>query len=246
MEKLEKHIKEKLEERKILPSTTAWERVESSLGADVQKSSRNGYWYAIAACLIGLLVISVVFFNTQNNESATQIVNVESKKDSNSESNEQTDIVVTSNKNNNIQVTEESNRANPVISPIKEEVIQSNKGLAVVAPLSDREKVVEDSFVSTKAEDLIINKKVEEVLATVINLESMANQVTDAEIDSLLRSAQQDVLKERLFQQDGKVDAMALLNEVEIELDQSFRNKIFEKLKQGFFKARTAVADRNQ
>ncbi len=246
MEKLEKHIKEKLEERKISPNTTAWERVESSLGADVQKNSRNGYWYAIAACLIGLLVISVVFFNTQNNESATQIVNVESEKDSDSESNEKTDIVVTSNEKNNIQIVEESNRANPVTSPIKEDIIQSNKGLVVVEPLSDKEKVVKDSFVSTKAEDLIINKKVEEVLATVINLESMANQVTDAEIDSLLRSAQQDVLKERLFQQDGKVDAMALLNEVEIELDQSFRNKIFEKLKQGFFKARTAVADRNQ
>jgi len=38
---------------------------------------------------------------------------------------------------------------------------------------------------------------------------------------------------------------MALLTEVEGELDQSFRDQIFEKLKSGFLKVRTAVADRN-
>jgi len=35
------------------------------------------------------------------------------------------------------------------------------------------------------------------------------------------------------------------LNEVEGELDISFREQIFESLKTGFLKVRTAVADRN-
>jgi len=48
-----------------------------------------------------------------------------------------------------------------------------------------------------------------------------------------------------VFQDNGKVDAMALLIEVEDEIDQSFRDRIFKKLKDGLFKARTAIANRN-
>lgn len=246
MDKLERHIKKKLEERKISPSNEAWQQIESSLETQTKKISRRTYWYAIAASLIGLLIISVAYFNSQDaNKPVIEIVDVENSKDNNPKRIKQTKIVVTNKEEKNYQVDKKSNEVNTETILIKEKPIKNDKGLAVVEPLSQEEKPVKDSFVSKKAEDLIIDKKVEEVLATVISLESMANQVTEAEIDSLLWSAQQEVLKERLFQQDGKVDAMALLNEVETELDQSFRNKIFKKLKQGFFKARTAVADRN-
>jgi len=73
----------------------------------------------------------------------------------------------------------------------------------------------------------------------------LSDAVTDAEVDSLLLQAQQDILKENLFNTDNSVNAMALLTEVEDELDQSFRDQIFESLKTGFLKVRTAVADRN-
>ena len=77
-------------------------------------------------------------------------------------------------------------------------------------------------------------------------LEDMANaEITDAEIDSLLRAAQQELFTDKILNSEGKVDAMALLTEVEEELDDSFRDQIFEALKQGYLKVRTAVADRN-
>jgi len=66
--------------------------------------------------------------------------------------------------------------------------------------------------------------------------------LTNAEVDDLLRSAQEEILREKLFSQNGSVDAMALQD----ELDQSFRDQIFESLKTGFLKVRTAVADRNK
>ncbi|PHQ62576.1 MAG: hypothetical protein COC08_00130 [Maribacter sp.] len=69
--------------------------------------------------------------------------------------------------------------------------------------------------------------------------------MTDAEVDSLLRKAQEEILANKIFGEDYSVDAMALLNEVEDELDQSFRDQIFETLKIGFLKVRTAVANRN-
>ena len=103
---------------------------------------------------------------------------------------------------------------------------------------------LQDSAI-TISED-IINTKVTEVLKQVTQLESLADaKVTDAEVDSLLWAAQRDILTQKLLSPDGKVDPMALLTEVEDELDESFRDQIFEALKQGYLKVRTAVADRN-
>ncbi len=81
-------------------------------------------------------------------------------------------------------------------------------------------------------------------MAQVVLLEQ-SSQVSDAEVDSLLRNAQEAIFREQLFKQDQSVDAMALLSQVEEELDQSFRDQIFQSLKSGFLKVRTAVADRN-
>ena len=77
-------------------------------------------------------------------------------------------------------------------------------------------------------------------------LEDAKQEVTDAEVDSLLRAAQRQILTDKLFADSGSVDAMSLLAEVEDELDESFRDQIFDALKSGYLKLRTAVADRNQ
>ena len=247
MEKLEKHIKEKLEARKITPSEAAWEKVASSLETEDKMNTKGVYWYAIAASLIGLLISAVVYFNAESEtEQTNTIVEVEQTQKNPPKEIEQTLIVETSTEEENLPIAKEVHRVNPKIDLIVENSIKEEKDLALVKASTKEHKAVQEGFVDTKAEALIIDKKVEEVLATVLDLETMENEVTDAEIDSLLRNAQQEVLKERLFQQNGKVDAMALLTEVEDELNESFRDKIFKKLKEGLFKARTAVAQRNQ
>ncbi len=77
-------------------------------------------------------------------------------------------------------------------------------------------------------------------------LEQHQREVTNAEIDALLKKAQQEILQEQLFMKGNSVDAMALLTQVEGEMDQSFRDQIFDALKDGFLKVRTAVATRNE
>ncbi|MEH6408423.1 MAG: hypothetical protein V7767_14190, partial [Leeuwenhoekiella sp.] len=90
-----------------------------------------------------------------------------------------------------------------------------------------------------------IDDKVNTLLAQVDLMEQNA-QVTDAEIDALLKKAQEDIFKERMYNdQTNTVNANALLMEVESELDQSFREKVFDALKDGFLKAREAIVDRN-
>jgi acyl carrier protein len=92
----------------------------------------------------------------------------------------------------------------------------------------------------------IIHEKIAEIVAQVEVLEKENSTVTDAEIDSLLRNAQRQILEDKMFRKDRSVDAMALLADVEDELDRSFRDEIFDALKDGFLKVRTAVADRNR
>ena len=69
---------------------------------------------------------------------------------------------------------------------------------------------------------------------------------SDAEIDKLLRDAQRDIISEKMFDRErNTISAEALLYEVEEELDPSFRDRIFEALKDGFMKAREAIVSRN-
>lgn len=69
--------------------------------------------------------------------------------------------------------------------------------------------------------------------------------VTDAEVNELLAEAAREISQQRNFYNRGKVDADALLADVESEIDQSFRREVFEMLKDGFQKARTAIVSRN-
>ena len=77
-------------------------------------------------------------------------------------------------------------------------------------------------------------------------LEKNNTWVTDAEVNQLLRQAQEEILATKVLRYDNSVDATALLADVEGELDKSFRDQSFDALKDGFVKVRTAVADRNK
>ena len=91
----------------------------------------------------------------------------------------------------------------------------------------------------------LIDIKIGEVMAIVTAHEENNEDLTDLEVASLLRKAQEEILTEKLINSDNSVNPEALLSQVEEELDQSFRDKILQKLKSGYNKVRTAVADRN-
>ena len=92
-----------------------------------------------------------------------------------------------------------------------------------------------------------IDNKINEVVELVNELEEEHTAVTDAEIDKLLLQAQREIIsKQILDQKTNKIDAHALLLDVEAELyPESFRDKIFKALKDGFIKTRDVVASRN-
>lgn len=240
MEKLEKHIKEKLETRQISPSPRAWEKIAVQTVQAPTKRGNRKLVYFIAAGLIGLLLTSIFFFRKDTPVQEIQIVEQNTQNDSGSAP-----------KNDAVVLGTEAQEESVILDGGEEHIPSAASNLEIPQMesiiLADKDEIpqspVQDSFLEEN--NSLITEKINEVVAQVRLLESVNTEVSDAEIDSLLRAAQRDILSEQLFTPDGGVDAMALLTEVEDELDESFRNQIFDALKDGYFKLRTAVADRN-
>jgi hypothetical protein len=239
--KFEKHIKKQLKEREISPSKEAWNKLSKQLDESGGQEKKSYFWYAIAASVIGLLLVSVFYLNWIESplNSSIQVVETPVVEDQEEETKKEFKEV-----EKPIEVVTYEALEVP---KVKSEVIE-------IATIPDSSKMVtslegvkpeEEVLALNENAEEIIRTKVMEVIAQVDLLEETKNDLTEAEVDSLLRMAQKEILTEKLFNGDRSVDAMALLTEVENELDKSFRDQIFESLKTGFLKVRTAVADRN-
>ncbi len=241
MDKLEKHIKQKLQERELQPSDDAWTKIESQLGDAAKPKNRKIYRYAIAASFIGVLLLSAVYFNSGSKTKRTiEVVDAETKntKEVVIEEIPNIEIAVTEEKvveENKIDLIKKIKEPLKLPEPVQQDYVFNNK--------IEKEILVKEEVVLGEQE--LIDNKLNQVLNAVADLEQQNIKVTDAEIDSLLMIAQRELFANKVFQESGKVDAMALLTEVEDEMNRTFRGKVFEKLKEGFFKVRTAVADRN-
>lgn len=239
MDKLEKHIKEKLEERTIAPSKGAWDKITSQVNGPAPRKRNTWFPYAIAASVVGIVLVSVFFFTSQNvaiNE--PQVVETETQ--------EKADIKAIKKVKKELVPEVETEVAEAeveLIEPKDTKEFQKPNSNTAVAEQQITEPLKDEIQINS---DKLIAQKVEEVVAQVQIMEDAKQDVTDAEVDSLLRAAQRQILTDKLFADGGSVDAMSLLAEVEDELDESFRDQIFDALKSGYLKLRTAVADRNQ
>lgn len=251
-DKFEKYIKEKMTQREISPSKDAWSKIAAQLPEEEEKRKKPIIWYSIAASFIGILIIGLYVTQSPDPEldSPVQIVATEEKaSDNEKEVNEASEIIQTpETKEVEIlaQTPEKEEGGNKVEDMVNETIIPSPEEEFAVAETSIpvEENQIPPGEIQNR-EDLIIESKITEVVAEVRLLEMNSEALTEAEVDSLLRKAQTEILKDKIFNSDRSVDAMALLNEVEDELDRSFRDQIFDRLKDGFNKVRTAVADRN-
>lgn len=241
-DKFEKHIKNQLSKREISPSDNPWGKISGQIQRTESKSNKF-FWYSVAASFIGILIISSLYFNASDKsiESDIQIVDtseetirVPKKQNILEEQNVTEDKVVISQE----PILKELDKPN-----VKVKTIKNINSQIVILDKSKRQQM-EVKVVPSQTEKLI-DTKIAEIVAQVDLMENDNLPISNAEVDSLLRKAQNEVLADKIFNKKGKVDALALLNEVEGELDRSFREQIFKTLKKGFIKVRTAVADRN-
>jgi len=244
--KFEKHIKKQLEEREIAPSNLAWQKLSEKLDEVQPQTKKSNYlWYGIAASFIGLLMVAIMYFNDEGgvDSGAVEIVNVNEevtpKKETNPIHKMNHDVEDKLVERNTPQPLPKQDVKKKHVKLLP--ILENSKPSVVANETNDLKKATIE-----KLENEMINAKILEVVATVDSLEHSNTALTNLEVEELLRQAQDELLRDKLFNKNGTVDAMALLDEVEGELDKSFRDQIFESLKAGFFKVRTAVADRNK
>ncbi|WP_431137153.1 hypothetical protein [Psychroserpens mesophilus] len=251
--KFEDKLKDKLENRKLQPSTDAWSTLADRLDkADRKNNNTIFWWLGIAASIVGVIFVTTQFFNTTEDvKDIPVVVDTKTKPlkkpDVITKPSANTTIVVNSDENKNNFETVNAAEVNSVYNDKTDEkqkaIYHLKKPHDVVVALDKNKQDVDDNVpVKTLTHEAL---KIIEVVDVIKQLQANENLVSDQEIDSLLKQAQREILKQRIFDETTRtVDADALLQDVEGELEQSFRDKVFEALKSSYKSVKTAVAER--
>lgn len=246
----ENNIKDKLDKRTIKPSENAWSKLSERLDNEDKNNKKAYWWFGIAASIIGVLLIVSQFLNNAIKVNDTPILVDTPKviKDT---------INTTVFKEDKILNTIVSTTEHKTDSEDKQEIQQVIKArkkkdeVIAVAEVNIILKEERTQFVATPELSKTIltfeDQKIQDVVAQVQIMKAENKVVTDADIDALLEAAQKEIKLNKLYNETtGIVDAMALLQDVEDELDQSsFRIKVFEALKSSYSSVKTAVTQRN-
>ncbi len=272
--KFEDKIKEKLEQRTIKPSEDSWQKLTSKLddNQSQKKESKKRIWYSVAAIFVGVLLTSIFvgqsLFDVERSD--PQMVNNEEK----FIKSENPNAIVSEDYHENLIKDEKSakpnqtdnNTSNSIISDKIDKVAANSMPLSKVGVSSATDAKKESNEDTIKPEkitiqndtdivgvvnndvvpidSLVIQDKIANVVAKIKDLQKNNIEVTDAEIDQLLMNAQREIATNKIMKSNA-VSASALLQDVENELDENFKQRVFEALKKGFQKVRTAVVERD-
>ncbi|SFR32464.1 hypothetical protein SAMN04490243_0493 [Robiginitalea myxolifaciens] len=245
----EKNLREKLRDRKITPAADSWDRIASQLGPEPKRKQAiiKPWMYAVAAAVVLFLALRTVLFQgaelppTQEVvvSPETEKVSEEDKQQPERSENEGESVLPDEQDiQEDIAPEVEKKREEILYGGIKPEPIKEE----VLAMESENSNIESDSILMNQR----IDREIDSLLTRLAVLESDGEQISDATIDSLLREAEVALAGAPKISNTGTVDATALLSEVEVELDRSFREELFDQLKSRFTKVRLAMAQRNQ
>lgn len=246
--KFEENMKEKLEKRTIKPSVDSWSKLSNRL--DAENKRKIPYWrLGIAASIIGVLFINTHFFidNSKQEHIKNVVVKPEIK------NNKPKDILVQGNKTNenkiDVKKAIKSNSLARVIDSVL--LIKEKKETTYNIAKQDLKKQLKKENIE-KNSTVILNtltfeeQKIQEVAAQINELDNTESIITDETIEALLLKAQREIALEKLHNDSiNVVDAKLLLEDVEQDLEESFRKRVFEALKTNYNKVKTVIAQRN-
>ncbi|KAB8156014.1 hypothetical protein EZY14_002020 [Kordia sp. TARA_039_SRF] len=244
-------IKQLLEERRMDVSEQSWEKLAAQLDANDKKKRAKKMYIPYAACLallVGWIVFSILRTETAKVEDV--IANEELPVDKNLEPIITPQKEINPVKETDIFVTEQ------IVTTEKEIVPEKQVPTQVKALQTDLQKevqqtiAIQEKIVPQKLETVIQEKEItvasnDELKGAIAALfEKEERKVTDAEIDYLLQEAQEALkhlkIKEEKVNYTKIATAEELLNEVEYELDKSFKQRVFELVKRNLQRTRTA------
>lgn len=218
--KLETQFKEKLNSREIKPTETAWNRLDTMLSVAEEKKPKSKYTLYIAASFIGFLLISTVFFNQKEDT-------IEIKKDA---------VVM---KKTNLEKSSKTDSESIKKEPSFSKSIQIPKTKPLVQTQKNNMNNVENPTVNTQE---IVEAEIQPNNGTISIAEH--KNVIPENIDSLLASVEKKP-KSEAKNSSVKINSNHLLNQVDGELQLSFREKALNTITQKYKEAKEALANRN-
>ena len=233
----EKDFREKLNQRKIEPSDKAWDRLDAMLSvAENKKPEKKRKWLYIAASVVGFLLVGTFFFNQKKNE-------VETPKNT---------IVIKEDQKKNSVTKPTLN----IIDSIKTEIAISEKDATQTSTKISITKKINHNQNPNKtiknesnqiAESSVIIKNNQEK-QSINNQTSVVESPKKESVDQLLNSTEKTVIAENSAKPKSKVKVNAndLLNQVDGELELSFREKVITKVNKNYQTVKVALANRNQ
>ena len=259
----DQNIKSKLENRAIKPSENAWDKLSDKLDAQDNRKSYNGYWrLGIAASIVIILFFTIRGFDNNAVEKNPPII-VDSEVNIKVDNHNNTEVETPESINPIIDksiVIEESEKQQHIVNVKKETIIQPKEKEVLIVeentvnitetiaeadntPIKDPQEANTVEPISISYEE----QKIQEVVVQIHGLENRSGGVSDAEIDELLAQAENQIKSKRLYNESTKtVNANSLLQEVEEDLDLSFRNKVLEALRASYENVKVAVTNRNE
>jgi hypothetical protein len=251
--KFEEHIKDTIEKRTMTPSSQAWAQLSQRLDAEEKQTKKPLYlWFGIAASIAALVFVSITYFKTNIAKPEVETIIVEEQSENINKF--QSEEVVETNKKMEIVNTTIETQVQDKIQQTKTKLSPKHKSAVSITEQENNLDTTEQAVAKsdnqvTDAEITRLLNEVEfkSVLTELQNLKNEANSaVTNREVDSLLKMASRELFKEKIVSHTTIVtSAEVLLEAVEDELDQSFRSRIYEALKNGLKEVKLAVANRN-
>lgn len=225
--KLENDFRNKLNQREMQPSEKAWDRLDAMLSVAEKKKKPNRTWMYVAAGFLGFLFVGTLFFK----QSEVEI--------------EKTNVI-TYEENTSIkkEITPKKNIEKPFEEALQETVAKNENHQQ--SSIKNEPVKNQNLAENLKKEVAIEDVKAQEVAQKIMELSQSGKEVTDQEINDLLNKAKRDIASQRLLKKSiHKVDATALLLDAEQGLDNSFKQRVFDLLKDGYKETKIFVAERN-
>lgn len=232
---LDKNIKNKLNSRAIQPSTNSWDRMDAMLSLQEKPKKKSFAIYYVAASLFLMLVVGFWFAN----ENATNFIP------------ENNGIVTTNdatNQNENSENTIEDKKE-IFANDVEQVVINSEKEEAKSTIFSKvNQKKGSNKTALNSNQNTTIKKQNNSVANNVQKQKSTSNYITAAMLlASLEENPEQEINNPVILSNKKaiKVNANSLLSSVDKEMNESYRETSFEKIKRNLNEVKVAVINRN-
>ncbi|RSC93169.1 hypothetical protein [Tenacibaculum singaporense] len=254
---IDKHIAEKLKNRELKPSNSAWERLETRLDNQEATKKRNWFLYlGYAASLALLISFGVIYFIDSDSKTPIEEVIVNTSIDTLKINNKGIEEFI---KNTDEAVVELEKKKQEKQLQNKKKTITETK-----TPILKEEKVFKniqnqelprEEEVVAKLDKPIVTKKKEFNSRIKVNSDDLLFSVTHTpnevkEYYAKHKLKREDVLKtieDELKKSNLKIDPNTILAEVERTIDdEEYKGDFMQKLKSKISDIAVAIVDRNK